>query len=1025
METRSAASFVNGGRGAFIACAALYGLMIAFLGTALFLRISRVASWANLPSLKATELVVVASSMIALTLSKLIFYSFLLQRAIIVLCLGENARRWCYRCAAGGMVVGLSLIVTLTYLPVLQHHALLESGDCLIGHSTAVDVVAVLIDIPSDVGLTVLFLIPVYSAKFEGSRPVAKRTAIACGLTTVTGVCGYVAFFHNSGYLSFWIYHLLSAIMVFVGGASVFYVMSGVDPMGIQGLLPMLKDIQRPVHVREWHGKTLAVDAYVWLHRGAYGCAEDLAQGKPTVQYVNYSMHRVRMLKHFGVTPFIVFDGGLLPSKMGTEGDRERKRTDALAKGTAFLAEGKKGLARDCFVKAVDVTPEMAYQLIKALRREGVQYIVAPYEADPQLAYLERHGFVDGIITEDSDLLVFGCRNVLFKLDGDGNGTLVSRADFARCHEYDFAGWTDKEFRQMAILSGCDYVESIVGLGLKTAYRLMRKYKTAEKVIQFVRLAGQHKVPLDYPAHFQRAELTFCHQRVFDPASKSLVHLEPLAAGVDASSMPFVGAPMDDSFARGIASGEIDPLSRKPIVDIAPDNLQPSQVPYKAPPFQSSKSKASTSNQPITGTGSILNFFRPSSQVPASAPHKGKGKLISTASYSLPSIAKRSPNPFALAGNLDKAKKENADVGSTPLVARSKFFGGGKSELPAAEQDEFPDDEDMDYEEAAREEEAVEWDDGIDVDAEQCLRELELEQAIPPSPPAPPKHSLREPSIVSSLGGISSPPASPPRKRRRIANDLNPSPSSSSTPSLEDSFDTKPDDLGISSPPPPPPPSSGVLSSPPLLAPKKSAIASSIAIAIKDEKPIVKGKRKARDPSTDPIDVFSEEPQPDNVATPRASAREGRLSGRRFSGIKREKTLVHEARVEEEDEEAEISVDVAKAWRTKWERKVAPSSTPVNTPSLRKPFNKATTTDSPAPLSRRPAGPLKPSPVPLRKPAPAASSKSTSMFKSKPSNPRIPLSPRKINTSFVDRGGGEDDERPSALLLAFRYTGPL
>lgn len=42
-----------------------------------------------------------------------------------------------------------------------------------------------------------------------------------------------------------------------------------------------------------------------------------------------------------------------------------RRRSDALAKGNAFLAEGQKGLARDCFVKGVDVTPEMAYQLIK------------------------------------------------------------------------------------------------------------------------------------------------------------------------------------------------------------------------------------------------------------------------------------------------------------------------------------------------------------------------------------------------------------------------------------------------------------------------------------------------------------------------------------------------------------------------------------------------------------------------------------------------------------------------------------
>lgn len=83
--------------------------------------------------------------------------------------------------------------------------------------------------------------------------------------------------------------------------------------------------------------------------------------------------------------------------------------------------------ARDCYTKCLDITPEMAFQLIKvswnattltdyaneqALRAEGVEYVVAPYEADAQLCFLEREGYVDGIITEDSDLLVFGCRQV-------------------------------------------------------------------------------------------------------------------------------------------------------------------------------------------------------------------------------------------------------------------------------------------------------------------------------------------------------------------------------------------------------------------------------------------------------------------------------------------------------------------------------------------------------------------------------------------------------------------------------------
>lgn len=37
---------------------------------------------------------------------------------------------------------------------------------------------------------------------------------------------------------------------------------------------------------------------------------------------------------------------------------------------------------------------------------------VAPYEADAQLAYLAQQDFVDLVITEDSDLILYGCKKV-------------------------------------------------------------------------------------------------------------------------------------------------------------------------------------------------------------------------------------------------------------------------------------------------------------------------------------------------------------------------------------------------------------------------------------------------------------------------------------------------------------------------------------------------------------------------------------------------------------------------------------
>ena len=42
------------------------------------------------------------------------------------------------------------------------------------------------------------------------------------------------------------------------------------------------------------------------------------------------------------------------------------------------------------------------------LKFPDIQCVIAPYEADSQLAYLNKTEIVDFIITEDSDLLLFG-----------------------------------------------------------------------------------------------------------------------------------------------------------------------------------------------------------------------------------------------------------------------------------------------------------------------------------------------------------------------------------------------------------------------------------------------------------------------------------------------------------------------------------------------------------------------------------------------------------------------------------------
>ena len=271
------------------------------------------------------------------------------------------------------------------------------------------------------------------------------------------------------------------------------------------------------------------------------------------------------MLIHFGVIPYIVFDGDYIPSKAMTEVERAKRREESKRKGLELYRLNKPSQAHLELQKAVDITPEMARQLIEELKKSGVQYVVAPYEADAQLVYLERQEIIQGILSEDSDLLVFGAKRLLTKLDQYGDCIEINRADFTACREISLVGWSDADFRRMAILSGCDYLASINRMGLKSAYRLVRKHKTIERILRMLSFDGQYQVPPGYLEAFYKAELTFLHQRVFCPSRNDIVMMTDLQADAQPEDFSFIGGVIEQEIARGIAKGDLDPMTKQPI----------------------------------------------------------------------------------------------------------------------------------------------------------------------------------------------------------------------------------------------------------------------------------------------------------------------------------------------------------------------------------------------------------------------------------------------------------------------------
>ena len=78
-----------------------------------------------------------------------------------------------------------------------------------------------------------------------------------------------------------------------------------------------------------------------------------------------------------------------------------------------------------------------------------------------------------------------------------------------------------KQFRQMCIAAGCDYLTNVKGVGIHTAFRFV-KHSTEDLLELLIKKGGTE----DYKNCFSKVETVFKHQTVFDLNTNSTVPLE-------------------------------------------------------------------------------------------------------------------------------------------------------------------------------------------------------------------------------------------------------------------------------------------------------------------------------------------------------------------------------------------------------------------------------------------------------------------------------------------------------------------
>ncbi|TPX34851.1 hypothetical protein SmJEL517_g02584 [Synchytrium microbalum] len=141
------------------------------------------------------------------------------------------------------------------------------------------------------------------------------------------------------------------------------------------------------------------------------------------------------------------------------------------------LNQAKRKAERD----AAEINEMMTSDAQELLRLFGIPYIVAPLEAESQCADLYIRGLVDGIVTEDSDVFLFGGSNI-YK-------NMFNQTKYVETYSINdietSMRLTREDLIKIAYLLGSDYTEGIPGVGTVTAMEILNEFPGEDGLADF------------------------------------------------------------------------------------------------------------------------------------------------------------------------------------------------------------------------------------------------------------------------------------------------------------------------------------------------------------------------------------------------------------------------------------------------------------------------------------------------------------------------------------------------------------
>ena len=207
---------------------------------------------------------------------------------------------------------------------------------------------------------------------------------------------------------------------------------------------------------------------------------------------------------------------------------RTKKRKEAEEAVVEAKEEGDQEALAKLNKRTLRVTPQHGEEAKKLLSLMGIPYVDAPCEAEAQCAALVSSGFCYGAGSEDMDSLTLGVPLLLRHLNySESRGLPILEIRLDKVLEG--LNMSMEQFIDLCILLGCDYCDSIRGIGPVRAVQLIEKYGTIEAILETLD-QEKYKVPDNFP--FREIRELFKHPEVADPSTLDIKWTAPDEEGL-------------------------------------------------------------------------------------------------------------------------------------------------------------------------------------------------------------------------------------------------------------------------------------------------------------------------------------------------------------------------------------------------------------------------------------------------------------------------------------------------------------